>query len=229
LHVLADGMKSLAEVRQSLEYAYSGALSGAMKSLIISGFVSQHYNWSLKTGRLTKQRLYRLSDNYLRFFIKYIEPNLLKIEGNSYQDVSLQNLPGWETMMGYQIETLLLKNRSLLLRFLGIRPEDILADNPYIQRPTVRQKGCQIDYLVETYTKNLFVCEFKFKRRELGLEIIEEMQEKLARFYTPRGYGVVPVLIHFGGVSDAVHDKRYFYRIIDINDFLDISEMRSFM
>ena len=221
LHVLAEGMKSLAEIRKILDYSHSGFLSELIKSLIISGFVTRHYNWSLKTGRLTKQSLYRLSDNYLRFFLKYIEPNMLKIEQDRFQDLSLQNLPGWDAMMGFQIETLLLKNRGLILKALDIRPENILGDNPYIQRPKALQKGCQIDYLVETHTNNLFVCEFKFKRRELGLEIIEDVQEKIARFSRPKGYGVVPVLIHFGGVSDAVHDKQYFYRIIDIHDFLE--------
>ncbi len=47
------------------------------------------------------------------------------------------------------------------------------------------------------------------------------MQEKIKRFSVPRGIGVVPVLFHLGGVSDAVHDKRYFYRVIDIVDFIE--------
>ncbi|OGT67422.1 MAG: hypothetical protein A3J38_06950 [Gammaproteobacteria bacterium RIFCSPHIGHO2_12_FULL_45_9] len=62
--------------------------------------------------------------------------------------------------------------------------------------------------------------EFKFKRRELGVDIIEEVQEKIDRFVIPRGYAVVPVLFHLGGVSDSVYDRKYFYRIIDLADFL---------
>lgn len=222
VHLLAQGMKDLSQIRQALEYPASGSLSSLMQALIVAGFVTQHYSWSFKTEKLGKQSLYRLSDNYLRFYVKYIEPNLAKIKSGSYQDFSLQNLSGWDSVMGLHVENLLLNNRTLLLKSLGIAPSDIVADNPFIQRPTTRQKGCQIDYLVQTHTKNLFVCEFKFKRRELGVEVVESVQEKIARFSTPRGFGVVPVLFHISGVTDAVHEKRYFYRIIDIADFVEL-------
>lgn len=80
IHLLAQGMRDLATLRSELNYAKSGSLSQTMKALIVSGYVSQHYSWSFKTGHLGKSSYYRLSDNYLRFFIKYIEPNLRKIE-----------------------------------------------------------------------------------------------------------------------------------------------------
>lgn len=43
----------------------------------------------------------------------YIEPNLRKIEQGSFLEVPLSSLPGWEPMLGFQLENLLLKNRSL--------------------------------------------------------------------------------------------------------------------
>jgi len=218
--LLAEGVKDLGEIRQSLGYAQSGYLSMQMNALIISGFISKHYSWSLKTGKLGKFSLHRLSDNYLRFFIKYIEPNLPKIEKQAYEDLTLSQLPGWEAMMGFQVENLLLKNRIHILKALGLNPADVVADNPYIQQSNTRQKGCKIDYLIQTHAKNLYLCEFKFKRREIGSEIIDSMKEKEMRFSTPRGFAKIPVLFHLGGVSDSVHERQYFYRVIDITDFL---------
>lgn len=220
IHTLSEGMRTLADIRKTLNYAQSGSLSDMVQDLIVAGFVTQHYQWSLKTEHLAKQSLYRLSDCYTRFYMNYIEPELPKINQNSYQNLNIHQLPGWEGMMGYQVESLLLQNRPLLLEALGITAADIVADNPYLQRANARQSGCQIDYLIQTHTKNLFVCEFKFKRRELGREIIEQMQEKIKRFAAPRGFGVVPVLFHLGGVCDEVYAQKYFYRIIDITDFL---------
>lgn len=221
VNMLADGMRDLSEIRKALKYSHSGSLGVMVQSLVVAGFVTQHYSWALKTGKVSKKSLYRLSDNYTRFFIKYIESDIAKINAGAYKDVSLQSLPAWDGMMGLQVENLLLNNRALLLKAIGVNPADIVADNPYIQRATVRHKGCQIDYLIQTHQKNLFVCEFKFKRSELDVGIITSMQEKISRFAAPRGYGVVPVLFHFGGVSDAVYEKRYFYKIIDIADFLE--------
>ncbi|MEL6153135.1 MAG: hypothetical protein AAFQ78_03855, partial [Bacteroidota bacterium] len=65
---------------------------------------------------------------------------------------------------------------------------------------------------------------FKFKRRELGIEVIAQMQEKVKALKAPRGFAKVPILFHVGGVSSSVATNGYFYRIVDITDFLEVSE-----
>lgn len=220
LHILSTGMKTLSEIRKILNYAQSGTLSTLMQQLVTAGFITQHAQWSIKTGKSSKQTLYRLSDSYTRFYLKYIEPNQTRIDQNTYQGLTLEQLPNWPSILGLQIENLLLDNRPLLLKNLGVLNVDIIGDNPYSQRPTLRKKGCQIDYLVQTRTHNLFVCEFKFKRHELGPEIIEEMREKMSRFSIGRGMAAVPVLFHLSGVSDSVYAQQYFYRIIDIGEWI---------
>jgi hypothetical protein len=74
---------------------------------------------------------------------------------------------------------------------------------------------------VQTKTNSLLVGEFKFKRREIKSDIINEMKEKVSRLKTPKGFAKVPVLFHVSGVSDSVDISPYFYRIIDIVDFLE--------
>ncbi len=218
IQVLSQGMHTLADLRKSIAYSLSGTLSQYLKSLEICGFVTKHPDWSLKTGKLGKSILYRLSDNYLRFYIHYIEPNIEKIGQGAFSQIPLSALPGWEPMLGFQLESLLLKNRPLLYQALGIYPQDIVMDNPYIQRVSDRKKGCQIDYLIQMRSNTLFVCEIKMRRRELGAEVIDEMKEKIGSLSTPKGFGTAPVLFHLGPVSDAVLNSSYFYRIIDIAD-----------
>jgi uncharacterized protein len=46
------------------------------------------------------------------------------------------------------------------------------------------------------------------------------MQEKATALNVPRGFAVIPVLFHIGGVSTNIATNDYFYRIIDIADFL---------
>ncbi len=220
IKLLSQGMKDRANLQRAMAYSPSGTLSQYLKSLEICGFVSKHPDWSLKTGRSGKSTLYRLSDNYLRFYIHYIEPNLAKIEQGSFVEVPLSSLSGWESMFGFQLENLLLKNRSLIYKALGIHAQDIVIDNPYFQKASGRKKGCQVDYLIQTYSNTLFVCEIKMRRRELGLEIIDAMKTKIASLTLPKGFGISPVLFHLGPVSDTLLNSRYFYRIIDIADLL---------
>ena len=166
LDSLKDGAKTLSEIRNSMKFPHSGTLSQMMEHLIVAGFVSKQALWSFKTAKPLKQSLYRIADPYMRFYLKMIEPNLAKISVGGFTDVNLQSLPGFETHLGLQLEYLLLQNRQCLLRAIGIRGADIVSDGPYRQTKTSTQKGCQIDYLLQTVTKNLFICEFKFKRRD---------------------------------------------------------------
>lgn len=221
LDSLKDGARTLSEIRQSIEFAHSGTLSGMMEHLIVGGFVVKQSLWSFKTAKSLKQSLYRISDPYMRFYLKVIEPNLGAIADGGFDQVPLSPMLGFETHMGLQLEALLLQNRQLLFQKLGISPVDIVRSGPYRQTKTTTQQGCQIDYLIQTKTNSLFICEFKFKRREIGGDIIGEMQDKISRLKTPKGFAKVAVLFHLSGVSPSVATSSYFYRIIDIVDFLE--------
>lgn len=220
LDSLKDGMKTLADVRKITGFPHSGTLSSFMEHLIIAGFVSKQNLWSFKTNKPLKQSLYRISDPYMRFYLKLIEPQRNKIDLNGFQNTALSSLPGFEAHIGLQLEQLLLQNRNALLASIGINPADIVASGPFRQSKSTTKTGCQIDFLIQTTTKNLFVCEFKFKRRELGADVISEVQDKVTALKVPRGFAVIPVLFHIGGVSSNVATSDYFYRIIDISDFL---------
>ena len=206
IYTLVDGMKTVKEIREVADLPDSGTTSSGIQDLIVSGFITKHAQWSLKSRKQAKQALYRLSDCFLRFYIRYIEQGIKPTVGG----------------YGFQVESLLLQNRSLLCKAIGIQSEDIIVDNPYLQKPTKMRKGCQIDYLIQTVTNNLFLCEFKFHNRELGCEVVEEMEKKIKNLVVPRGYAVVPILFHISGVSPALEEKRYFYRIIDMCTFLDL-------
>jgi AAA+ ATPase superfamily predicted ATPase len=220
IYSLRAGMLSQSEIRKTLNYPHSGTLSKHIHNLILSGFVTEHFQWSLKSGNVGRQSLYRLSDQYVRFYLRYIEPNLPLIRRGDFDTNELVKLPGWDSIMGLQVESLLLQNRSLLLESLDIRGQNIIADNPYLQKATTRRKGCQIDYLIQTNQRNLFVCEFKFNRGEIGREIITAMTEKLRNFSAPEGFAKIPVLFHMGGIRESVYNDKFFYRTVNIQDYL---------
>ena len=218
---LENGPKTLSELRQILKYEHGGTLTQYLKDLEIAGFIKCDNMWSFKNKKEGKQSLYRIKDNYVRFYLKYIEPNINKIQKNTFQNISITTLPAWNTIFGYQVENLLLNNRSILLKKLGIHLEDIVADNPYIQKQTKQKKGCQIDYLIHLRSNNLILCEFKFQTSKIQTSIIDEMKEKVKNISMPRGIGIASVLVHFGEVSNSVYESDYFYKIINFENFLN--------
>ncbi len=217
---LAQGAKDYRQIREAVSYSGGGTISPYLDALINSGYVTKHQSWLIGTGKQSTKSLFRLSDNYLRFYLKVIEPLMNKISLSAFRETPLSSIPGWNSIMGLQVENLLLGNRSAVLKAIGIYPQDIVADNPFLQRQTKAHPGVQIDYLIQTVTNTLYLCEFKFSRNEVGFEIIKEIQNKIDKLHIPRGFSISPVIFHFGGVADSVIDTCYFYRIIDINDFL---------
>ncbi len=220
LYSLKDGMKTLKEIRDHVEFAHGGSLNKMIDNLIIAGFIEKQYLWSFKTNKTLKQNLYRICDPYIRFYLKLIEPQKSKINSNFFHNSNIAKIPGFDSHIGLQIEYLLLQNRLSLLNAIGIQPENVIADGPYRQNKTLKTPGCQIDYLIQTNVNNIFLCEFKFKRSELSYDIIEQMNKKIASLKTPKNYAKIPILFHIGGVSENVDMSGYFYRIIDISDFL---------
>lgn len=227
LQTLINGMKTQLEIRQLLKLEEGGALSSYLENLVASGFISEHYQWSLKKCTISKQKLYRLSDCFLRFQLKYVEPNRSMIEQGSFKKASTGQLPGWDSMMGFQLESLLLTNREFVFLTLGLDPSNIICDNPYIQTGNTRRKGCQIDYLIQTKMNSLLICEFKFRKNELNSSILSELKEKHQALQVPRGFGKAVALFHISGVSPKIEENPFFYRVVDLRDWLEKEDATS--
>lgn len=185
-----------------------------------AGFIKRDYTWNIKTGDDNKLSHYRLSDNYVRFYLKYIAKNKNKINRGAFDFKSLMSLPEWNAIMGFSFENLVLNNRPLIFDALNLSSEDIINENPFFQKKTSRTKGCQIDYMIQTKFRTLYICEIKFSQNAIGTSVIDEIQEKIATLAAPQGFSYRPVLIHVNGVTQDLIDSDYFAAIIDFGKFL---------
>ena len=220
IQTLSSGPLDIKVICQKLEVGQTGFMSKCLDDLIKSGFISRDYTWHLKSGEASRLSYFRLSDNYLRFYLKYIDKNISKINHNQFAFKSLSLLPNWESIMGLQFENLVLKNRAFIQQSLNLKTEEIVSDNPFFQRKTIQHAGCQIDYLIQTKFGTLYLCEIKFKKQTIGLEIINEMKKKLTAFHYPKGFSCRPVLIHVNGVDEEVMNSGFFSNIIDFGSLL---------
>ena len=217
---LANGPKGLAQICKQLGKSQGGLYSKHLDELVKAGFVKRDFTWHLKNGKEAKLSRYRLSDNYLRFYLKYIAPSRSKIEKGNVSATMLNNLPGWEGIMGLQFENLVVHNYKTLWEMLNISAEEIVMDGPFFQTSTTKKPGCQIDYMLQTRFHNLYLCEIKFSKNPIGKKVIGEMEEKRKRLKAPRHFSIRPVLIHVNGVEDSVLDQRYFDKVIDFGQLL---------
>lgn len=219
--LLVDQSLERQEIFKKLNRAPGGDLSEYLDNLVSAGFITRDNTWHIKNKKNSIMSRYRLSDNYLRFYLKYIRAQADIIRNKKYKVNSLSNLTGWSSIIGLQFENLILSNRNIIYKMLGITNDDVEIDGVFFQTATTKTKGCQIDFLIQTKTSCLYICEIKFSRNELKLSIIDEVKEKISRLSIPRGYSCLPVLIHAHGVSDSVMDRNYFFKIIDFSDALN--------
>ena len=221
LEALVSGPQERTELASLLQISSGGRLSEYAYELELAGFITRDFTWNLTNGQDNSLSSYRLKDNYIRFYLRYIDKELTKINRDTFAFQSLTSLTQLNTILGLQFENLVLNNRQLIHKQLQIRPEDIVVENPFYQRKSSKANGCQIDYMIQTKYNTLYVCEIKFSKNLIGVDVIDEVQQKIDNLQRPKGFSCRPVLIHVNGVSDAVIDQDYFVNIIDIAQFLD--------
>lgn len=217
---LVDGAKEISQISELLKVEITGLLSEYLRELELSGFIKRDYTWHICNGKDGKLSHYRLSDNYLRFYLRYINKYKNKIERGSFEYTSLTALQNWTNIIALQFENLALSNRRRIQEIIGINANDIVSDNPFFQRATTKQAGCQIDYMIQTQLNTLYICEIKFSRSPIATHVMKEVQQKIDRLKRPKGFSCRPVLIHVNGVSDAVIESDYFVKIINFSSLL---------
>ena len=123
-------------------------------------------------------------------------------------------------MLGLQFECLIYNNLRDIVRCIGLDQTLILSAAPYVQNPTTRSAGCQIDLLVQT-RRMLYVVEIK-RRESVGEWVVAEVEEKVSKLKAMHGVSVIPVLVYDGHLSKRVPADGYFGRIISACELLGL-------
>jgi len=215
LESLANGPRTGTELAKVMGVGRNGRLSAVMKDLCEGGFVDDGLGINPETGRESRIARYRLRDNYVRFYLKYVSPHRAEIERGVFRYATLGALPEWSTIMGLQFENLIVNNAMALVPFLHLGNATVLSAAPYRHAQRVSGedvRGCQIDLLVQTQ-RTAYVVEVK-RRRRIGEEIVREVEEKIRRLPLRKGVSPRPVLVYDGELDPAVEGSGYFDAII---------------
>jgi hypothetical protein len=143
---------------------------------------------------------------------------VLDIENKKFEHIHLEMLPGWDILMGFQFENLVLNNWKSVCTLIGLSIPSIIFAGPYYRKKTKNFSGCQIDLMIET-KYSLYVCEVKF-RKNIRTNIIEQMQEKIKRLGPVNNLSIKPVLIYVGSIDKKIIASKYFSEIINFEHLL---------
>lgn len=104
VQALVLGPKNLSDISKGTKLPVNGVLSQYLSDLELSGFVRNETMWDLKNLKdKAKTCRYRLSDNYVRFYLKYILPNATKIEKGLFKQAGLEKLTSFDSDKKYTV------------------------------------------------------------------------------------------------------------------------------
>jgi len=219
VRTLVAGPRTVQQVGRALRIGRGGSLSAALEDLEGAGFIRKDVSFDPESGKSRARDIrFRLSDNYLRFYLKYVEPSREQVKKGIFQFSPLETLQAWDTIMGLQFENLVLGSLPAILARAGLSNVPVLNAGPYSQNKTLRRQGCQIDLLLRT-NQSLYVFETKFRQR-IPAKVIAEMKEKVRRLHPPRGLSVRTGLIYEGKLDIEIPRSDYFDFLIPAADLL---------
>ena len=184
-----------------------GDFSLKLEELIVSGFVSEYsYHKNKK-----KLGLYRLSDEYSMFYLKFIQSHEGSGAGTWQRIFRKQSYISWS---GFSFETLCLKHISQIKKALGI--EAVYSNNS-----SWFNDNAQIDLLLDRDDNIINLCEIKFYNslfvidKKNYLNLIKKMNEFIQETNTRKSVHIV--LLTTYGIKHNEYSSEIIQNTLDMN------------
>ena len=215
VRLLKEGLFTLKEIGEKLRISSGGSLRTYLQNLENANMVRQYipFNKSLNT----KTKKYTLSDEYLRFYFKFIEPNMSAIQLNEsehfFETVCENQFKIWS---GFAFERFCIKNNHLLAEVMGFS-KNIIRASPYFGK---NDSKFQIDLLYLRSDKVITLCEIKYYDTAVGTKVIPEIEKKASLLKIPNGYTIEKALISLHGSDKSLKDSCYLHHDITLSQIL---------
>jgi len=163
IRALATKLKGLTreEIIRIVKLPNGGGVSAILTHLEQSGFISSYRPFKKKK----KDMLYRLTDYYSLFYLKFIEGNSAKNKGYWH---TLSQTQSWKSWSGYAFESLCIQHVDKIKEALGISGI-YTEESSFIYKGNNQKKGTQIDMLIDRNDQCINLCKMKFYNQKISL------------------------------------------------------------
>ncbi len=194
-----------------------GSLTRTLEELIQSGFISIFRPF----GNKKKQKLYRLSDEYSLFYLKFIEGK--EFEGNDVWN-HLSQTQLYKTWSGYAFENICLKHVPQIKKALNISGVYSISSSFY-HAGTKEKKGTQIDLLIDRNDDVINIFEIKFYKDTLTIDktLSENLTQKQSIFkdITKSKKQIFISIITTFGLKENEYSKSIIHQVLTLDDLFE--------
>ncbi|MGN7987876.1 AAA family ATPase [Pedobacter sp. 22226] len=174
---LADKPSGLTrnEIIAACNLQSGGTTSLLLEELVESGFITPH----LPFQKNANQSIYKLSDEYSLFYLKFIEHSRATGAGTWLKKSSTSS---WKSWSGYAFEGICMKHTGNIKQALGI--SGVFTETSAWRHAPKDGNGAQIDLLLDRQDNVISVCEMKFSNTGFAIDkaYAAELQYKLEIF-----------------------------------------------
>lgn len=203
--------------KHSAKLSSGGRAKEKLKNLEEAGFIISF----LSSGHKKRGIYYRLIDEYLSFYLKWIEP--IKKYPKKFSKVSWLNLratPGWKSWAGYTFETICMKHIDQIRATLGL--EGLVNAYTWKYAGKKDEKGAQIDLLFDRPDDSITICEIKYTDEpfKMDKEYNKNIQNKIDvyRKITKTKKQIFLAFIAAAGIKNTVYSEEYVSQVITLNE-----------
>jgi hypothetical protein len=177
IRVLATVRKGFtrSELLSKINLKSGGTLSKTLSELEASGFIEKYLPY-----KGNKDALYRLTDEYSLFYIKFIEKSNASTSDNW---LKIRTSNSYKIWTGFTFETICIKHVEQLKEGLKIR--GIYSTNgSWVSKQ--KENNTQIDLLIDRDDQVINLCEMKFSNQAFTIDkrTTENLIEKINKFKT---------------------------------------------
>ena len=213
VNALKKNMLSLDEISKKIQMSSGGGLKKYIDNLVKADIVGLHIPWDRDIN--SKVRKYKISDEFLSFYFKFIEPNKKLIAqstaDNLFRTLTRDNFHIWS---GFAFERFCLKHSSYMAELMGFGKEVAIVGSHFSKD----DNQFQVDLIYKRFDKVITICEIKHSKDKITTKIIPEMERKKSLLSIPRGYSVETALISLYGPDQALSDSGYFTHSVTLED-----------
>jgi uncharacterized protein len=138
-----------------------GSASAFLDELTSSGFITAY----IPLGKQTKNGIYKLTDAFSLFYLKFMEANRTGEKG-TWQKLS--NTQTWKSWSGLAFESVCLLHTEAIKQVLGIA--GIYTDTTIWKSTKQASSGAQIDLVINRNDNCINLCEMKFYENNFSID-----------------------------------------------------------
>ena len=193
-----------------------GTLTKILEELTESGFIRA----DIQFNRSAKYTIYRLVDEYSRFYLKFIDKKRSIKAGKWLKQI---NSPSWRSWSGIAFEGICLKHIEEIKKALNIGAV-YTEESPWRLIPKEKnEKGIQIDLLIDRQDHCINICEMKFYSDKFTIDkqYAEQLRHKSSLFkqYSGTQKSIFITAVTTYGVADGIYKRGLIQNEVTMDAF----------